>query len=376
MATAQKDYYGVLGVSETATADEIKKAYRKLAKKYHPDANREDPQAADRFKEIGEAYSVLSDAEKRKQYDRMRRMGPLGGWASRPGGAGARPGAGPGEAGESYHFSFEDLGDIGGLGDLFSSIFDRGRRGRRPDATVQRGRNVEYSVEISFRLAARGGKITVTVPMSDACPTCGGSGSRPGTKPKVCAECGGKGMVSFGKGGFAVQRPCPACYGRGFVPTEPCPTCGGAGQVREQRQILLTVPAGVESDSKLRLSGQGERGTAGGPPGDLLVTFHVKPDSFFRREGLDVHCTIPINLAQATLGSRVRVRTLDNKKVTLKIPPGTQSGTRFRISGLGVEKAGRRGDQYVQVRITVPEGLDADEERLMREFATAADLKY
>jgi molecular chaperone DnaJ len=365
MATATKDYYQVLGVGESATPEEIKKAYRKLAKKYHPDANRTDPQAAERFKEVGEAYSVLSDAEKRKQYDRMRKLGPLGGnW---------RPSAGPQP--EGTRFSFDDLGDLGGLGDLFSSIFDIGRRGRRGSA-AQHGHNVEYTVEIPFRVAARGGKVAVTIPMTDACPTCGGTGSEPGTKAQVCTECGGSGMVSFGKGGFAVKRPCPACYGRGQIPTQPCHACGGSGQVRENKQIRLTVPAGVDTGSKLRLSGQGEKGGAGGPAGDLIVTFQVKADPFFRRDGLDVSCTIPINVAQATLGSKVRVRTLDSKKVTLRIPPGTQSGTRFRIAGHGVEKAGRRGDQYVQVRIMVPEQLDSDEAKLMRDFADAAKLKY
>ncbi len=374
MATATKDYYQILGVGESASAADVKKAYRKLAKQYHPDANPGDPGAAERFKEVGEAYAVLSDDEKRKQYDRMRKMGPLGGgWrttASQPGGA-APPGATEG------HFSFDDLGDLGGLGDLFSSIFDRGRRGRgRGAAGAQRGPNIDYTVEVSFRLAARGGKIDVSIPVTDTCATCGGTGNAPGSKPVPCTECGGTGMVSFGKGGFAVQRPCPACYGRGQIPTQTCPSCGGSGHIREQRQVRLTVPAGIESGSRLRLSGQGERGAGGGPPGDLLITFRVKPDSFFRRDGLDVHCTIPINVAQAALGSKVRVRTIDNKKVVLRIPSGTQSGTRFRIAGQGIEKAGRRGDQYVQVRIVVPKDLDPEEERLMRDFASAAELRY
>lgn len=377
-STRTLDYYQVLGVSESASADDIKKAYRKLAKKYHPDANRDDPQAAERFKEVGEAYAVLSDAEKRKKYDQMRKFGPIGGFGF---GGGARPGTGTNQTGgtqQDVRFSFDDLGDLGGgLGDIFSSIFDRTRRGKRGTReTRTRGRDVEYMLEIPFRTAARGDRITIQVPMTDDCAVCGGSGNAPGTKPKTCPECGGKGTVSFGQGGFAVSRPCPMCLGRGQVPTEPCAACHGSGQVSTQRQILLTVPAGVDSGSKIRLSGQGEKGPAGAPPGDLLITFKVQPDRFFRRDGLDVYVTVPINVAQAMLGSKVRVRTVDGRKVALRIPPGTQSGTRFRIPGQGIEKAGRRGDQYVQVKVTVPETLTPEQERLVRELAEATGLKH
>lgn len=377
-ASTTKDYYQVLGVPETATPEEIKKAYRRLAKQYHPDANPDNPQAAERFKEIGEAYAVLSDATKRKQYDQVRKN-PFAGFAGmgqRAGGAGAR---GPAWQQQGGSFSFEDLGDMGGLGDIFSSIFDLGkrRRGRSERAAgAERGRDVEYVVEIPFATAARGGKLPITVPVTEECATCGGTGSAPGTKPQTCPECKGSGTISFGQGGFAVSRPCPACLGRGTVPSQPCPTCGGQGQVREQRQIVVTVPAGVDNGSRLRLSGQGERGPGGGPPGDLLLTFRVKPDSFFRREGLDLYSTVPINVAQATLGSKIRVRSVDGKKVALKIPPGTQSGTRFRIPGQGVEKADRRGDQYVQVKIVVPPKLSEGQEDLMRQFAEMTNLKY
>ena len=235
---------------------------------------------------------------------------------------------------------------------------------------------MEYVVEIPFATAARGGKINISVPVTDDCATCNGSGNAPGSKPKTCTECGGSGSISFGQGGFAVSRPCPACLGRGQVPTQPCAVCRGTGQVREQRQILLSVPSGVDTGSKLRLSGQGERAAAGAPPGDLLITFRVEPDRFFRRDGLDVHCTVPINIAQAMLGSKIRVRTVDERKVALRIPAGTQSGTRFRIPQQGIEKGGRRGDQYVQVKIEVPDQLDADQTELVREFARAANLKY
>lgn len=378
MPTQTKDFYQLLGVAENASADEIKKAYRKLAKKFHPDANPNDPGAAERFKEISEAYSVLSDEQKRKQYDEMRKLGAFGGFGGMGGGFG-RPagGAGPREGGISY----EDLGDLGGLGglgglgDLFGSIFDAGRRRGRASGP-QRGQNVEYAVDIPFAVAVRGGKLPITVPVTEACPTCDGSGARPGTSVVSCPECKGTGTISFGQGGFAVNRPCPACYGKGTIAPDPCPTCGGQGQVRRQRQIQITVPAGVDTGSKLRLSGQGEHGAGGGPPGDLILSFRVQPDRFFSREGMDIHCTVPINVAQATLGSKIRVRTVDGKRVVLKIPSGTQSGTRFRIRGQGVEKGGRQGDQYVRVQVTVPQELDEREGELMREFAEAAELKY
>jgi molecular chaperone DnaJ len=370
MPTGTKDYYKVLSVAENASADEIKKAYRKLAKQYHPDANPNNTSAAERFKEISEAYSVLSDEEKRKQYDQMRKFGGFGAFGQRPGGA--RPSAG---TGASSDFSFEDLNG-GGLGDLFSSIFDLGKRGRTRTQGPQRGQPIEYAVEVAFELAARGGKLQISVPMTDNCPTCHGSGAAPGTTPVSCPECKGAGTVTFGQGGFAVTRPCPVCFGKGTIAPTPCPTCNGQGQVREQRQIQVTVPAGVDTGSKLRLAGQGEAGAAGGPRGDLILTFRVQPHRFFTRDGLDIHVTVPINVAQATLGSKIRVRTVDGKHVVLKVPAGTQSGTRFRIKGQGVEKGGLRGDQYVQVKITVPEHLSSEEEELMREFAKAAELKY
>lgn len=378
-ASTAKDYYQVLGVPEGAGADDIKKAYRRLAKKYHPDANPNDPQAAERFKEVGEAYSVLSDDARRKQYDAMRKNPfssfGFGQGPARPGGA--RPGAGT--PGTEEGFTFQDLGDLGGLGDIFSSIFDRGgkRRQRGPTgARSARGRDVEYLVEIGFTVAARGGKVQLSIPMVDDCTVCNATGAAPGSKMQTCPECGGSGNVTFGQGGFAVSRPCPACLGRGQIPSARCSACNGTGQVREQRQIVLTVPAGVDNGSKLRLSGQGEKGSAGAPPGDLIITFKVQPHHFFRRDGLDIHCTVPINMAQATLGSKIRVKTVDDKKVALRVPPGTQSGTRFRISGQGIEKSGRRGDQYVQVKIEVPETLTPEQEQRMKEFAEATGLRY
>ncbi len=373
MAAGRKDFYQVLGVPEKASQDEIKKAYRKLAKTHHPDANQGNDKAAERFKEIGEAYSVLSDPEKRKKYDQMRKFGGLGFGGARPGGAPrGGPAAEPG-------FSFEDLqGGFGNISDLFSSLFDLGKKSHQEAKTSgrEKGQNVEYVVEIPFLNAVRGGKVSVDVAITEDCATCGGDGAKPGTQSKRCEECKGSGTVSFGQGGFAVKRPCPACFGRGKIPEAYCDSCGGRGSVRQQRRLQINVPAGVDTGSKVRLSGQGERGREGGPPGDLIITFKVQPHRFFKRDGMDIHVTVPINIVQATLGSKIRVRTVSGKKVVLRIPKGTQSGTKFRIRGQGVQKDGRVGDQYVEVVVRVPEELSESERQAMEEFAEASGLKH
>jgi molecular chaperone DnaJ len=372
MAAQTKDFYRILGVSESATADEIKKSYRKLAKQYHPDANPNNAAAAEKFKEVSEAYSILSDDAKRKQYDQMRKfggLGGLGGFGGRSPGGTSRPGSTAGGSAADADLDF-------GFGDIFSSIFDFSRGKKQRPTGPQRGEDIEYAVEVPFDTAARGGKITVLIPVTEECATCGGSGATPGTPVVTCAECKGTGTITFGQGSYGVSRPCPACMGKGKVPKEPCPACNGQGQVRRQRQVSITVPSGVDNGSKIRLSGQGEKGPSGGPPGDLLITFKVHADPFFTREGLDVVSTVPINLAQATLGSRIRVRTVDGQKVVLRIPPGTQNGTRFRIKGMGIEKGGRRGDQFVKVEVSVPETLDEQAAERFRAFAEAAGLKY
>lgn len=372
---AQKDFYKILGVGEKASAEEIKKAYRKLAKTHHPDANRNDPKAAERFKEIGEAYSVLSDAKKRKQYDQMRKFGSLGFGGGR---AGTRP---PPGAGADPGISFEDLqGGFGNISDLFSSLFDIGKKqppGAEKRSTARRkGENVEYVVEIPFLTAVRGGKVSVDVAITEDCATCGGDGAKPGTSMKECPECKGSGQVSFGQGGFARIRPCPACFARGKVPESPCTSCKGRGTIRQQKKIQINVPRGVDTGSKVRLSGQGERGRKGGPPGDLIITFKVKPHRFFSRDGLDIHVKLPINIVQATLGSKMKVATISGKKVVLRIPKGTQSGTKFRIRGQGIEKGDRVGDQYVEVVVEVPAELSDEERTAMEEFAEASGLKH
>ena len=369
MATGTKDFYKTLGVSEKASQDEIKSAYRTLAKKYHPDA-KPGAKAAGRFKGIGEAYGVLSDPVKRKQYDQMRRIPNLGFGRGR--GASRRSGT------DGGGFSFEDLEGFGGLGDIFSSIFDRKPKsgGSEPRRGPAKGRSIEYMVEISFLTAAKGGKISIDVPVTEECATCGGSGASPGTGTKQCSECKGTGAISFGQGGFAVNRPCPACFGRGKIPESPCKACSGSGSVRQNRRFKITVPKGVESGGKVRLSGKGERGSRGGKPGDLIITFKVKPHDFFRREGLNIHVTVPVNLAQATLGSKMAVKTVYGKKVHLRIPPGTQSGTKLRIRGHGIQKGERVGDQIVEVEVAIPETLTDEQREAMEEFATTSGLKH
>ncbi len=359
---SQRDYYQILGVSETATTDEIKKAFRRLAKQYHPDRNPNKPQAAERFKEINEAHDVLSDPAKRKKYDQLRRYGAFAGGGAR----GPAP-EGGGAGGGGTDFDFSDLGSFGGLGDIFSSIF--GRRGG--DARPEEEDEIETAVSVPFRVAALGGKVPVTLTLPEVCPTCSGSGGAPGTTFSTCPECKGRGTISFGQGGFAVTRPCPVCRGRGRVPAQRCPTCHGSGEVRQEKHLAITIPPATEDGTRLRLKGQGAKGR-----GDVVVAIQVEPDRFFRREGLDVVCVVPINLAQASLGSRIKVKTLDGKSVVLRVPSGTQHGQRFRIAGQGIEKNGRRGDQYVEIRVDIPDKLTPEQEAALREFATKSGMKY
>ena len=360
---AAKDFYQVLGVSEKATAAEIKKAYRRLAKQYHPDANPNNPQAGETFKQISEAHAVLSDPEKRQKYDTMRRLGAFD--------TGARPGAGrgAGNSGPSEMFDFGDIGSMG-LGDIFSSIFGRGRR------EEPKGETIEAELEIPFRTAALGGKVPISLALNETCSTCGGNGAAPGATLSTCPECKGRGTISFGQGGFAVNRPCPMCRGRGKVPSQKCPTCDGVGVVRAEKRVMITVPPGTDTGTRIRIRGQGAAGQSGTPSGDLLVTFRVQPDRFFRRDGLDVICDVSINLAQAAFGTRLRVKTLDGKRVVLKIPPGTQPGRKFRIKGEGIAKGDRKGDLLVNAQVTVPEQLSAEEAALLKQFAEKAGMPY
>jgi molecular chaperone DnaJ len=376
-----KDFYSVLGVGSGASQDEIKKAYRKLAKKNHPDANASDPKAAERFKEISEANNVLGDPAKRKQYDEMRRLGAFdGGFGGFGGGRSSRNAGsygGAGDGSQTINFQDFDIGGLGGLGDLFSSMFGGGEaRQSTRQRGPEKGQTVEATLDIPFRTAARGGKVPIELEVSEECATCHGSGAAPGAALKICPECNGRGVISFGQGGFAVNRPCPVCLGRGQVPTEPCPTCHGSGEVRVKRKVLINVPAGVDTGSKIRLKGQGGKGPQNGPAGDLIITFNVVADKFYRRDGLDVIATVPLNIAQATLGTKISLKTLAGKKVAIRIPPGTPSGKRFRVRDQGIQKGEKTGDLIVEVSIQVPEKLSEEQERMMREFAESGGLKY
>lgn len=369
---ASKDFYQVLGIPDSAGPAEIKKAYRKLAKQFHPDANPNNPQAAETFKQISEAHGVLSDPEKRKKYDQMRRLGAFdftGRGAARSGG-GPRPGQ-TGQSGPADTFDFGDFGSMG-LGDIFSSIFNRGGKSRKEPS----GETLETVLEIPFRTAALGGKVPVTLPVNGPCAACGGNGAAPGATVSQCPECKGRGTISFGQGGFAVNRPCPLCRGRGKVPSQKCMTCGGAGDLRTEKTIMITVPPGTDSGTRIRLKGQGGLGEPGGKPGDLLVSFQVQPDRFFSRDGLDILCQVPVNLAQAVLGTRVQVKTIAGKKVVLKIPAGTPSGKKFRIKGVGITKADRRGDQIVEIVVSMPEELSSEQEEMFRKFADSAGMNH
>ena len=372
-----KDFYAVLGVPASASQDEVKKQYRKLAAKHHPDKNPNDAKAAERFKEISEAYHVIGDPEKRKQYDDMRRLGAFGGFgggrAPGPGGRGAPPNAGGSGFSGGFRFEEVDLGGLGGLGDIFGSMFGGGpRRNNAPE----RGQDVEVNLEVPFRAAVLGEKVNIELEVNEECETCKGSGAAPGAKIQTCPECGGRGSISFGQGGFAVQRPCPRCLGKGQIPTEVCKTCNGAGEVRAKKKISVGVPEGADTGTKIRLKGQGGRGARNGPAGDLFINFVVQSDRFYEREGLDLIAKVPINIAQATLGSKVNVKTIDGKKVSIRIPPGTPSAKRFRVRSQGVKKGDERGDLIVEVEIIVPEKLTEEQERMMKEFAQAGGLKY
>ncbi len=367
-----KDLYKILGVSETAAPDEIKKAYRRLAKKYHPDANPGNRSAEEHFKDISSAYEVLGDANKRKQYDQLRKYG-AGGFE------GFRPGQGTGGwnsgRGTGQGFSFQDLGGFGNLGDIFKDLFDLGGMGPRSGPSAQRGEDLHSEIEIPFETAISGGKTLLHVPLEEPCPACQGSGAEPGSQTSVCPECHGQGHLSFAQGAFSVNRPCPRCYGRGHIVTQPCRTCAGRGRVQRMRKISVKIPAGIDDGDHIRLRGQGRQGSGGASPGDLIITLRLGEHRFFRRRGRDLLCEVPINLTQAVLGSRLRVRTLDGR-IELTIPPGTQPGTVFRVPGKGLSVNGKRGDQLIKVRLKVPQSLSERQRQLMRDFAREGDLPH
>lgn len=362
-----KDYYSILGVGENASEDEIKKAYRKLAKKYHPDANHGDKQAEAKFKEISEAHNVLADKEKRSQYDQMRRFG------------GAFQGGGPGGGFYQRGFSPDDLSSIfgrgGGFGsfaDIFSSIFGDNLSGFGRTAGPSKGDDLYSEIEIPFFKAVRGGKVMVRTMVTEKCPVCKGTATRPGSGQSVCPQCHGRGMVTFTQGNFAVSRPCPRCLGRGHIKGDACDNCSGTGSVSNRREINISIPPGVEPGKKIRLKGLGNPGINGGPAGDLYLMVGVKDHPFFWREGTNIHCRVPLSLKQAVEGAKIRVRTISGKKVEMKIPPRTRPGSRFRLKGLGLASGDRKGDQIVEIDVKIPKKMSTEEKELFDKIAEPA----
>ena len=369
-----KDFYKILGVGESAGQDEIKTAYRRLAKQYHPDANAGDKQAEEKFKEVSEAYEVLSDPKKRQQYDQMRKFGMGGG----PYGRGfqgfdfgnfdfggfqrQRPGTGRG-------FKFDGFDMFGGLGDIFAQFFDMGEQTRRERSGPQRGEDLMVELSVPFEQAVAGGKSSFTVEKEKICPVCNGGGAKPGSKVQACPDCGGRGRVTISQGGFGVSRPCPKCLGKGQIITNPCDKCHGTGQVRGKRTYSIRVPPGAEDGKQIRLKKEGQPGSVGGPPGDMIIRIRTQPHRFFQRQGSDILCEVPLTLKQAVSGSKLRVKTVDGKKVELKIPPGTKDGTSFRMAGMGVSCNGKKGCQYVTVRVKIPENPSEEEKKLVEQLA-------
>jgi len=346
---AKRDYYEVLGVSKSATAEEIKKAYRRLAMKHHPDRNKEDNGASEKkFKEAKEAYEVLKDSDKRASYDRFGHDGVRNG----PGRQGGFGGA-------------EGFGDI--FGDVFGDIFGGGRRGG--GAQVFRGADLGYELKLDLEKAVAGDTVEIDVPTQVPCGTCDGSGARKGSSPVTCTTCGGVGQVRMQQGFFSVQQTCPACKGAGTTISDPCGDCHGRGRVRKTRTLSVKVPAGVDDGDRIRLSGEGEAGRNGGPPGDLYVEIRVNKHKLFERDGANLACEVPISFATATLGGDVELPTLDGH-VSLKVPAGTQSGKVFRLRGKGVTTARdtRKGDLFAQVSVETPVNLTKQQLDLLEKF--------
>ena len=367
MAEQKRDYYEVLGVSRGASEDEIKKAYKKMARKYHPDLNPGDKTAEEKFKEVNEAYEVLSDADKKARYDQY-------------GHAGVDPNFGAGGFGGGFDGSF----DFGDLGDIFGSFFGGGFGGGRrtnPNAP-QRGESIRMSIAISFEEAAFGCEKAVTVERYETCDTCHGNGCAPGTSPEVCPDCHGTGTVQVRRqtpmGVFATSSPCPKCGGKGRIIHQPCKDCRGSGLVRKKKTSQASIPAGIDNGQTISIRGQGNAGKNGGPAGDLLITITVRPHELFRREGTSVLCEAPITFTQAVLGAELEIPTIDGK-VKYTLPEGTQSGTTFRLKGKGIPSInGRgRGDQYVTVYIETPKNLNKEQKEALKKFAeTMGESNY
>jgi molecular chaperone DnaJ len=365
-----KDYYVLLGVDKTATEAQIKTAFRKLAKKYHPDANPNNKSAEEKFKEINEAYEVLSDKQKRAQYDQLVDAQSRGFGGFRPEYGNYSPGSSQTSGVGGGEFSYEDLGGFGGLGDIFSQIFDRGEFSRHQQYSPQKGPDLETEVEVPFLDAISGGNTLLQIPRTEPCSTCNGSGVQPGSKTQSCPQCQGRGTIQFSQGGFAVSRPCPNCGGRGQVGGSICSTCQGNGEVTRTRKLRIKIPAGVDNGTRIRIYGEGGLGISGGPRGDLFVTFRVQGHDAFERKENDIYTNIKISLVQALLGGEIEVPTVDGR-VNMKIPAGTQPGTLLRLKGKGVSsiKNSKKGDQFVKIDIEIPRRLTAEQQKLIEEFA-------
>lgn len=349
---SKRDYYEVLGVSREAGEAEIKKAYRRAAMKYHPDRNPDDEAAAEHFKEIQEAYDVLSDAQKRAAYDRFGHAGVDG-----AGMGGGHPGGGD---------PFSDI-----FGDVFGDIFGGGRRGRRQAA---RGADLRYILELTLEEAAGGCEQKIRVPTAETCESCEGSGAEPGTTPETCPTCGGHGDVRIQQGIFSIQQPCPQCRGSGRIVGSPCRDCQGQGRVQREKTLSVRIPAGVDTGDRIRVAGEGEAGQNGAPPGDLYVQVKVRPHELFEREGSNLICQMPVAFVTAALGGEIEVPTLDGR-VSLKIPEGTQSGRVFRLRGKGIRSVhgGGPGDLMVMVQVETPIKLNEEQRELLRRFEASLE---
>jgi len=356
---AKRDFYETLGVNRNASAEEMKKAYRAKAKELHPDRNPGDKDAESRFKELNEAYDVLKDEQSRAAYDQF-------GHAAFEGGMGARgPQGGPG-FGPDFSASMSDI-----FGDLFGDFMGGGgRRGRAGDGGRARGQDLRYNMELSLEEAFEGKKAQVRVPSSVQCDTCNGSGAEAGSKPIVCPTCQGNGKVRASQGFFTIERTCPTCHGRGQTIEKPCKVCHGAGRVERERTLSVNIPAGVEDGTRIRLSGEGEAGLRGGPPGDLYIFLNIRPHPLFQRDGADLFCRVPISMTVAGLGGEIEVPTLNGKRMKLKVPEGAQSGRQFRLRGKGMPILNSRetGDLYVQVTVETPVNLNKKQKELLRQF--------
>jgi molecular chaperone DnaJ len=354
-----QDYYELLGVGRNASAEDIKKAFRKLAMQHHPDRHQGDKAAAERkFKDVNHAYDVLKDPEKRAAYDRY---GPAAFDGS----------AGPGGPGGPFHGQGFDFGSV--FGEIFEEMFGGDGRARGRGRADTRGQDLRFNLEITLEQAYAGTEATVRVPSSVTCEACHGSGAEPGSKPHQCQTCHGRGRIRVQQGFFTVERTCPACHGQGQVIDKPCRSCSGQGRVRREKTLKVNIPAGVEDGTRIRLSGEGEAGTRGGPAGDLYVFLSVRHHQLFEREGADVHCRVPISMVQATLGGNIEVPTLDGKMARINVPAGAQSGHQFRLRGKGmpIVRSAQRGDMYIEITVETPTNLTPKQKELLKEFEKA-----